>query len=154
MTNHNNNDRPDGADGRVSSDKILEFRHHEENNTALALRLGVNVKTITRWATANHRITLGTAERVAHALDLHPLLIWGTEYTNAVRATDPSEVLNQITNLTTLNAAKRCGVSEAAIERWRTLGVGTAATIENARRNLAAFRPVPSDPNMRKWHDQ
>jgi len=143
-------DEAAGADGMVSSAKILEIRQHEECDTAFANRLGLNAKTVARWTKTERRIALNTADRIAHALDLHPLLIWGDEYTTAVRSSDPADVLDQISDLSTLAAAKRCGVSEGAIARWRTVGVGTATTIEKARRNLQAHSHSPKRPNVRK----
>lgn len=90
------NNQP-GSDGHVSSAKAMALRWHNEPAGDFARRLGVSAKTIVRWSSTERRIRLDTADRIAEAIDSHPLLIWGTEYANAVSATDPTESSNRST---------------------------------------------------------
>jgi len=142
----------DGSDGLVSSERALEFRRDGETLATFAQRLGVNVKTIRRWTTTNQRISLLIAEQVADALDIHPLLIWGNEYANAVAASDPTNILDEIDGLSASQAAERCGVTKAIVHRWRTTGTGTPASIEAARTNLARHTHAQRAAHGRKCH--
>lgn len=143
------NNQP-GSDGHVSSAKAMALRWHNEPAGDFARRLGVSAKTIVRWSSTERRIRLDTADRIAEAINSHPLLIWGTEYANAVSATDPTEILKQINNLSATNAAKRCGVTTATVQRWRTHRTGTPASLQTARNHLAHYSHTQTPVSGRK----
>jgi len=133
-----------GTPAVLPASDLLRFRRHNETLEDFGERLGRSLTTLHRWTKqVDSMVTLADASYFADRLQWHPIAIWGDAWTEAVLASDPSDLLADLEGLTNAEAARRCGVSSKTIAAWRRHGYGRSTAIDSAAENLANF-PCPN----------